>query len=61
MQAKAERSVAARDNYDDDEIYSKTVSRATNIVRARDKSPELKNIKSTYPNKLGNTISTQFG
>ena len=58
IQYEAEGAVAWIDDDDDEEITSSgtrtgTVSRAATAARARDKSSELKDIKSTYSNQLG--------
>ena len=62
VQDEAEGAVAGRDD-DDEEINSRggTVSKAANVVRARDKSSELKNVKSSYVNKLASITATWFG
>ncbi len=53
-----EGAVAGRDADEDDEISSGAVSRAANVIRARSKSEALKQVKSSYANKLGDIIST---
>jgi hypothetical protein len=62
VQDAAEGAVAGKDD-DDEEISSRggTVSRAANVVRARDKSSELKNVKTSYANKLASIVATWFG
>ena len=62
VQDEAEGAVAGRDD-DDEEINSRggTVSKAANVVRARDKSSELKNVKSSYANKISSLTATWFG
>ena len=59
VQDEAEGAVAARDD-DDEEINSRggTVSKAANVARARDKSSELKNVKTSYANKLASITAT---
>ncbi len=54
----AEGAVAERDADDDVEVKSGAVSRAANAIRARSKSEALKELKSSYVNKLGDIIST---
>jgi hypothetical protein len=61
VQDEAEGAVAGRDDDDDEEINSGTVSKAANVVRARDKSSELKNVKSSYANRLGSIVATWHG
>ena len=63
VQDEAEGAVAGRDDDDDEEISSRggTVSRAANVTRARDKSSELKNVKTSYANKLSSLTATWIG
>ena len=58
VQDSAEGAVAGRDADDDDEVDSGAISRAAKVIRARDKSSELKDIKTSYTNMLGHIIST---
>ena len=64
VQDEAERAVAGMDDDDDDEVISsrnEAISKAANVVRARDKSSELKNVKTSYANKLASITATWFG
>ncbi len=54
----AEGALAGRSADDDDDISSNAVSRAANVVRARANSQALKEVKTSYSNKLGDIIST---
>ena len=54
FQDEVEGAVAGRNDNEGQEISSRgeTVSKAANVVCARDKSLELKNVKTSYANKL---------
>jgi hypothetical protein len=54
----AEGAVVGRGTDDDDEISSGIVSRATTVVRLRDKSSALKAVKADYAERLGQIITT---
>jgi len=54
----AEGDVAGRDADDDDEVSSSAVSRAASVIRPRSKYEALKQVKSSYANKLGDIVST---
>ncbi len=58
VQDSAEGAVAGRDAVDDAQVTSGAVSRAAKVIRACDKSSELKDIKTSYTNMLGHIIST---
>ena len=47
-----------RDDDDDEEINSGNISRAAKVVRSRDESSELKNVKTAYANRVGTFVST---
>ncbi len=44
--------------YDYDEVTSGAVSMAAKVIRARDKSSQLKDVKSSFTNILGHIMST---
>ena len=58
VQDKAEGAVVGRADDDDDEINSRTISKAANFVRACDKSLEPKNVIMFYPNRIGTIVAT---
>ncbi len=56
-------AVAGKDDDNDEEISSAprvVMSKPATVVKARDKSPVLKNVTSTYSSKIGH-IATTFG
>jgi hypothetical protein len=58
IQDEAKGAVAGRNDDGDEEIISGNVSRAARVVRARDKSSELKNVNTAYANRVGTFAST---
>jgi hypothetical protein len=61
IQDEAEGAVAGRGDDDDEEISSGNVSKAATVVRARDKSSELKNFKLSYASKVESLVATGHG